>query len=303
MTLLARVLVASGSPNPLPAHAGSVSTFWNLSATCFHKIRQRSSGPIVWRVPFPASIRSQLASTTNPQGAINNSQLELVGAYLHDDVAAQCFDVRERTLKSSTDNLSTLFWDRRGSVTTTSPTATILRQQALHQRFHRYVKLKDYIPGSINTMADDASRLFHLSNIDFLAYFNQTYPQPLPWRLYTVNPRIYSSAISALQHRISPKELFLHEPAKPLPTGTNGSHTARNYPSILPFKGSKIQSLSSKSSPIGFATDTSTPLSAKSVAEPWRMPYAVLHKRSLQWGPRTHGTPPLARSTSASLAC
>lgn len=260
----------------------------------FHCIRPPTPGPIVWRMSFPALIRAQLASSTNPHGPINNSQLELVGAYLHDDVAAQCFDVRERTIKSCTDNLSTLYWDRRGGVTTTSPTATVLRQQALHQRFHRYVKLRDYIPGPINTMADDASRLFHLTDLEFLAYFNQAYPQPQPWRLYKVPPRIASSAISALLHKRSPRELFLQEPAPPLPTGPSGRHTVPRYPSILPFKGSKIPSRFCRSLHGASATDSSTRRDAQSEAAQWRMPYAVLHKRSLQWGPRTHGIPPLA---------
>jgi hypothetical protein len=67
----------------------------------------------------------------------------LAGAVLHHDAIAQCFDVRERTTKSDTDNQATLFWTRKGSVTTSSPTAYLLRLKALHQRHHRYLALHD----------------------------------------------------------------------------------------------------------------------------------------------------------------
>ena len=54
-------------------------------------------------IPFTAL----LTTTDNPSGSINNSELELAGCIAHRDAAAHCFDVRERTLKASTDNLAT----------------------------------------------------------------------------------------------------------------------------------------------------------------------------------------------------
>jgi hypothetical protein len=155
-------------------------------------------------------------------------------------VAAQCYDVRERTLRSGTDNLNTLFWSRSGSVTTTSPTATILCQQALHQRYHRYLGLKDYYPGDDNRMADDASRL-HLRDRDFLTHFNSTYPQTQLWRLYQIHPKTISSAISALRTKTSPMASFLRKPRKPeqveniLRRTLRGSyHTKRRIPNSFP---------------------------------------------------------------------
>ena len=55
----------------------------------------------------------------------------------------------------------------------------------MHQRFHRYIQLKDYVPGHKNRLADDASRrLLHHSNANFLSHFSVTYPQKQPWLLY-----------------------------------------------------------------------------------------------------------------------
>jgi hypothetical protein len=121
--------------------------------------------PVVWRYPFPLHIQRQLATANSP-GPISNSDLELAGSLLQHEVGAQCFDLRERTIRNKTDNLAALFWARKGSATTTKPPAYLLRLMSLHQRFHRYVPLHDYLPGPLNSMADDASRLWHLSDTD-----------------------------------------------------------------------------------------------------------------------------------------
>jgi hypothetical protein len=267
-----------------------------------HRQLQSNAGPIVWRHSFPSDVQKSLVSFANPQGNINNSELELVGGYLHDEVGAQCYDIRERTIKSGTDNLSTLYWSRKGSATTTSPTATILRQQALHQRYHRYLGLKDYFPGINNKMADDASRLFHLDDHEFLTYFNFHYPQATPWRLFQIHQKTILSATSALRTKTSPMEWFLHAPKKPLPTGPSGRPTATNSAWILPYKTSKIPSLSSKSSPGDSELARSIPVNVAFEAGQWKVPYAALAKRSPAWGPRTPATLPKANSTFASNA-
>jgi hypothetical protein len=132
--------------------------------------------PIVWRATFAPDIVADMVSWENPSGSITNSDLELAGSLLHHEAAVQNFDVRERTLLSRTDNTATLFWQRKGSTTTTGAPAYLLRAQALHQRHHRYVPRHDFIPGHANSMSDDASRLHHLSNAAFLEHFNRSYP-------------------------------------------------------------------------------------------------------------------------------
>ena len=47
-------------------------------------------------------------------------------------------------------------------------------------------------------MADDASRLQHLTDVAFLALFQQKYPQPTPWKMLTLPPEVVSKLISAL---------------------------------------------------------------------------------------------------------
>jgi hypothetical protein len=266
-------------------------------------VRPTQPVPVVWRLAFPTQVSDRLISVTNPHGSLNNSELELLGAYLHDDVAAQCWDVRERTLKSATDNLATLFWYRRGSVTTTSPTATLLRQHAMHQRYHRYIALKDYIPGPSNSLADDASRLTALSHADFLTHFNTTYPQATPWHLYIHRPSMISSAISALRTQTSPLASFLREPRPPQPNGTSGTLTVPPSVSLLPYKTSPIPSHTYKSSHTGTGPASSVLPVAQFGAAPWKVPYAALDKRLRVWGPRTPDSLLKATSIFDSNAC
>jgi hypothetical protein len=54
--------------------------------------------------------------------------------------------------------------------------AYLLRLSSLHQRFHRYHSEISHIPGVVNQMADDCSRLWHLADSQ-IAYSSQF---PLP---------------------------------------------------------------------------------------------------------------------------
>jgi hypothetical protein len=206
---------------------------------------------------------------------------------MHDEAAVQCFDVRERTIKSGTDNLATLFWNRKGSVTADSATSRLLRVRAIHQHYHRYIPLKDYIPGPVNSMADDASQLFQLSDFKFLTYFNSTYPQPRSWHLWNPTSQMHSAVISALHSKRSRPASFLLAPEPPLPTGYCERSSVTTSPLILPHKSSKTPFLCSKSSPDGTGPEKWLPAKGPSDLALWKMPYAALGKRSQVWGPRT----------------
>ena len=93
--------------------------------------------PIVWRMPFPKYIVDALVSWENPQGTVNNSELELTGGIIYSDCVAQCFVVTDLTVLSRTNNTAGLWWQRKGSLTCTSALAHLLQLQAMHQRSHR----------------------------------------------------------------------------------------------------------------------------------------------------------------------
>ena len=249
--------------------------------------RRQPQTPIVWRWPFPRELQQRLVTYSNPQGTVTNSDLELAGSVMQHEAAAQCFDVRERTIHSKTDNTATMYWARKGSATTKAAATYLLRVNSYHQRHHRYVPRHDYIPGPANTMADDASRLQHLTNDEFLTHFNVVYPQSTPWRLWTPTLSMRSALISALHSKPSVTESFLHEPKPPPVHGRSGQPSAICWPSTPYSAASKTPSPSSRSLPTGTEQGALPPASGKSDLEPSRISYGTLAKRSLAWGPKT----------------
>ena len=246
--------------------------------------------PIVWRMPFAHAITDSLVTQRNPHGSLTNTDLELVGSIIQSEAAVQNFDLRERTHLQRTDNLGTLYWQRKGSTTTVKPAAKLLRFQALHQRFHRQVTIHDYIPGPTNSAADDASRLQSLSNAEFLHHFNSTYPQKHSWRLWTPPLALRSWLTSVLLNTPSDLALPLPAPRPPIPTGKFGPTSAPSWPSTHSYKTSPTLWSSFKPSSTATGQDKLHPNADLSEHAPLKMPYVQLGKRSLQWGPKTHGS-------------
>ena len=100
--------VAEGHHDASGNGAGGI---WFLGASLAPRVGYSSNAPVVWRHEWPTEIASRLVTDSNPSGSITNSDLELAGGLLHLDALANCFDVRERTILSKGDNLSTTFWE------------------------------------------------------------------------------------------------------------------------------------------------------------------------------------------------
>ena len=113
-------------------------------------------------MPFPKDIVESLVSRINSQGKVNNSELELAGGVVYSDCVAQSFVIKERTTLAQTDNTAGLWWQRKGSATCTFAPAHLLRLQAMHQRFHRYVPCVDFVSGVNNLISDRPSRSAYL---------------------------------------------------------------------------------------------------------------------------------------------
>ena len=67
-------------------------------------------------------------------------------------------------------------------------------------------------------MANDCSRLWHLSDDELVAYFDAHYPQPRPWRLCHLNPGTASAIHSALRCERQPLPEVANALAPVLPT-------------------------------------------------------------------------------------
>ena len=247
------------------------------------------SQPLLWRIAWPSDITNSIVSSSNPHGSITNSDLELAGGLLHLDIIANNYDTRERTILSKTDNLATLFWQRKGSTTTTKAPAHLLRLFGLHQRVHRYVPRHDYIPGASNPMADDASRLLTSSNQSFLSHFNSHYPQKLSYKLVTPSSQLLSYVISILRKTTSSTEFQLEEPPPPTPTGQNGLSTPLLWASTPFSTPSTTKFQLSKSSSAEFARDNLLPYNVQSSLAQLKTTYGQLPRRTSQWEPQILG--------------
>ena len=245
--------------------------------------------PTLWRHPFPPDIQQALVSYENPTGTITNSDLELTAQIAAQDILVHLRDCRERTTSTFTDNVATRAWHRKGSHTTFGPSAYLLRMLSLHQRFHRYRATIDYLPGPLNTLADDASRLWHLSDTALLSHFNSTYPQDKPWTLSTLRPAMHSQLITSLQCKRSEPASFLPAPNPAMPIGFAGSPTAMNLVLTPPCTTTQIQFKSSKSLPSVTDPGNCQPPTSLLALAPWRQPSAPSARRWPVWGPRIPG--------------
>ncbi|KAL3823120.1 hypothetical protein ACHAXA_006450 [Cyclostephanos tholiformis] len=115
--------VAEGHHDASATGAGGI---WFPSPSLTPRTGYTNTSPLAWRFRWPQDVVNKIVTDANPQGSITNSDLELAGGLLHLDALAHCFDIRERTVLSKGDNLSTTFWERKGSTTTNSPPAYLL---------------------------------------------------------------------------------------------------------------------------------------------------------------------------------
>ena len=241
--------------------------------------------PVIWRVEWPADITADIVSSDNPQGTITNSDLELAGGLIHLDAAAHSFDIRERTVVSKGDNLNTTFWERKGSATSNSAPAFLLRMFGIHQRYHRYVPRFDYLAGSSNFVADALSRDFHLTLPAVMSNLSNYLPQEVGFQVWTPRPALVSAVISALRKKQSPRESLLAEPTPPSPTGSSGSPSQLKWASTPFSKPSRTKYQSYKSSSSEFVMENLQPRAIQSGLDRLKITYGQLHRRSSPWGP------------------
>ena len=262
-----------------------------------------SFNPIIWRSTFDPAVVTRLVTSTNRTGTVSNSDLELAAQIATLDVLAQVRSCIEVTVSTFTDNISARAWLRKGSKTTHGPAAYLLRLHALLQRHYRCRTTIDYVPGPANAMADDASRLWHMSDAALLAHFTTVYPQDRPWTICPLRPEMNLSLTTALLCKRSTPESFLPVPSPvPLP-GFSGPITVP--PTVLtPFSPTwRTASPSSKCLPNATAPGPWPPIKNLSNLVPWKRPSAPLGRRSPAWGPTIRGTTGMETSILLSNRC
>lgn len=252
----------------------------------------------LWRHKFPADIATRLVSASNPKGTISNSDLELAGTFAQLDIIARSFECAYQTIAILSDNTPAVYWNRKGSATTTGPAAYLLRLAGLHQRVHRYVSTHDFIPGKANAMADDASRLHALTDSLLLLHFNTRYPQPVPWQLLTLPSATNSAVTSSLYRKRYDPVFLLDGKQKRAATGHCGWSSAPRWPWTPPSPTEPTQSHISKSSDIDTGPGELHHAANPSELARWTTPCVQWARRTKAWGPETSGPTTRVPSTS-----
>jgi hypothetical protein len=245
--------------------------------------------PTLWRFNFPADIVSQLVTSSNRTGNVTIADLELSATVVQQEGYTTLLDTRERTTHTCADNTNTVAWQRRGSVSTNSACAYLLRVQALHQRFHRYHPTHSYIPGPFNVMADDVSRMYDKTDSQLLAYFNVTYPQKLPWRMWHPPPAMLSAVTSSLRRTRCDPASFLAVPKLLQGTGSVGLTSAKKCSSTLIYEQKTRTSTLYPSSKYLLRDTATAPLRPAVIPSElalWKTPSVQWRKRWPLWGPR-----------------
>jgi len=241
--------------------------------------------PLLWRQKFASSVQRQLISFDNPKGTITNSDLELAGSVAQQDVLAQAADIREKTIHTLCDNTPAVYWQRKGSTTTTGPVAYLLRLQSIHQRHYRYAALHDHIPGEENEMADLCSRAWHLSDQELLTHFDASFPQEKPWRLCHLRKSMNLALTSALFRKRSDPASLLNVPAPWITIGTDGMSSVCNTTSTHSSDNTLTQSPSCRSSGKDIAMEGLPQRGSPFTLGRWRTPYRLLARSMPAWGP------------------
>ena len=248
----------------------------------------RLQHPILWRARFPPKIQSQLVSVDNPSGSITNSDLELSGAIAQDDVLTTALPtVAHLSTCTFSDNTPAVSWKTKGSTSTHGPAAYLLQTAALHKRHHRYQNELHYLPGRLNAMADDCSRLWQLTDSQLVSYFNFTYPQAATWKLHHLRPEMLSVLTSNLQMKRLQPESFLLDQQRPTPPGRSGLRFATPLMSTRTYRRWPTLSRFSKSSVCAGEMAESPPVASPTELALWRTSFAWSVRSFPAWGPRT----------------
>ncbi len=245
--------------------------------------------PIVWRDPFIPEVQREMISQDQPHGTITNSDLELAGTVAqHMILANSGLELAGETTHTFCDNTPAVAWQTKGSTTTARAAATLLQEQALHQREHGYLSTVQYLDGPSNKMADDASRRWDLSDTAFLAYFNSTYPQTASWQLHHLPPE-QSSDLTLHLLRLKCNKASLTNDASLKPRiGESGPSFVKNLSSIPGCGTASTQYPSYRSSCAESTTDGSRHPASRSQLDTLRTSYGQWARRFPHWGPMTH---------------
>ena len=127
----------------------------------------------VWHLEWPADICAELVSWSNPCGRITNSDLELAELVLYEAYFPYvCSAPSWNAPATGSDNTTTVSWSFREASSVNLVVVDLLRLRSAQNWNSKITPSVFYHPGPKNTMADDASRQFDISDKASLSLFS-----------------------------------------------------------------------------------------------------------------------------------
>ena len=163
----------------------------------------RTGHNMVWRHPWPTDIITDLVTSTNHQGTITNSDLELAALVIQEATLLVAVPTAlMATPRSGYDNTPTVSWSTCEASTINQVVGYLLCIRSLHSRMFFLNPSVSYHPSQENCMADDASCLFYLSDTEFITHISIVHPQShSSWQISFPPPELRSCMVSTLHRK------------------------------------------------------------------------------------------------------
>jgi hypothetical protein len=247
----------------------------------------------LWRSTFPPHIQENLVTSDNPNGSLSINDLELAALIVGASLAAITSAHTHHNVMLGSDNTAACAWLNRGSTTSASANAFLLHQLAFLRRSFQFALSATYIFGASNIIADCCSRLFHLSDSEFLAHMNELFPVKPSWTLVTPPNDLLYCMNSALSKQLQPLASPPNIRVVPKPHGMSGLHSVKTCIATHSSPVLPTPSPSYKYSPTGTAMAPWLPAALQLNLEQWKMPFAPWARRSPHWDALTPASNPL----------
>ena len=166
--------------------------------------------PVVFRWEWPADIKNNIVTLSNPSGGLTNSDLEMAGLImLWLVLEGVCPSLCEKRVTLFSDNSPTVSWVTRLASRKLLVVEHLVQALALRLKtMHACPLTPLHIEGKRNAIADVPSRSFGsntawacATNTDLLNLFNSRFPLPQQksWTVYHPNCDVVMRVISALR--------------------------------------------------------------------------------------------------------
>jgi hypothetical protein len=251
---------------------------------------QQPARHFLWRAPFPQAVQQTVLTHDNPAGPTTNSALELAAVVTGSTLAALSSPDTCPNILVATDNTPACAWIKKGSTTSKSAPAYILHHLAQLRRHCPFMVDTCYTPGATNNIADCCSRLFHLTDENFLSYMNATYPVKPSWTLVHPPNEMLSSMNSVLLNKF-PSLASMQAGLPPQSAlGLFGKPSAETCIATPSSPHYTTPSPSCKYSPTATEQVPWLPAALKYALAQWRTPYEPWVRRSPHWDVPIHAS-------------